>query len=93
MKKVTYVLTDGRRIEVEYDENAPCSICGLPIVSASMGGTDICSWCDCGRHRDGTPWTLKDYMKHVKKLRNIAFERRIKELKKSEEWEKRWIKR
>lgn len=45
---------------VEYDEEAPCRICGKPVVEASMGGTDVCPWCDCGKHRDGTPWTYND---------------------------------
>lgn len=25
-----------------------CISCGLPVPSPSMGGTNICSWCDCG---------------------------------------------
>jgi hypothetical protein len=45
---------------VEYDADAPCWMCVQPVVSASMGGTVICSWCDCGVHRDGTPWTIED---------------------------------
>ena len=36
---------------IEYDENAPCFICGEPVLSASMGGTAICPSCDCGRCR------------------------------------------
>jgi hypothetical protein len=53
--KVTYRLRDGSSLEVEYDPNAPCSICGLPVVAASMGGTAICPWCDMGTTRDGKP--------------------------------------
>lgn len=48
MKTAKYRETDGTELEVEYDENAPCAICGEPVVEASMGGTDICPWCDCG---------------------------------------------
>ena len=25
-----------------------CIICKRKNISASMGGTDICGWCDCG---------------------------------------------
>lgn len=39
---------------VEYDPDAPCRLCGLPVVAASMGGTSVCASCDCGRYRDGT---------------------------------------
>lgn len=42
MKIAKYPLTDGTVKEVEYDENAPCIICGEPVVEASMGGTVIC---------------------------------------------------
>lgn len=45
-------------IEVTYDENAACDICGLPVVDASMSGLTVCPWCDCGRFRDGTAWTM-----------------------------------
>lgn len=51
MKKVKYKLVGGGEKEVEYDEKAPCIVCGEPVVSASMGGIDICPWCDCGRCR------------------------------------------
>jgi hypothetical protein len=42
-------------VEVEYDENAPCRICDQPVMEASMGGIDVCPWCDTGYNRDGTP--------------------------------------
>ena len=48
MKKAKYKLINGRELEVEYDENAPCICCGEPIIEASMGGTVICRWCDMG---------------------------------------------
>ena len=51
MKTAKYKMTDGAIKEVEYDENAPCIICGEPVIEASMGGTAICSWCDVGRCR------------------------------------------
>lgn len=53
MKTVTYRLTNGMDKTIEYDETAPCWVCGLPVGSASMGGTVICPACDCGRKRDG----------------------------------------
>ena len=39
--------------EFEYDPNAPCICCGLRVGDPSMGGTAICSWCDCGVDRSG----------------------------------------
>jgi uncharacterized Zn finger protein (UPF0148 family) len=56
MRVAKYLRADRTTFEVEYDENAPCRICGLPVVAASMGGTDVCPWCDCGIYRDGTRW-------------------------------------
>ena len=56
MKTVTYRQHDGSDVTVEYDETAPCLTCDLPVVDASMGGTRICPWCDCGRYRDGCDW-------------------------------------
>lgn len=51
MKTATYRLRDGSDLRVEYDENAPCINCGEPVVEASMGGTALCPWCDCGKCR------------------------------------------
>lgn len=51
MKTATYNLIGGGTKIVEYDENAPCMVCGEPVVEASMGGTAICPWCDCGKCR------------------------------------------
>lgn len=47
-----YTLTRERdsdeEVQIEYDENALCVLCGLPVVEASMSGTTICPWCDSG---------------------------------------------
>lgn len=51
MKTATYRDMDGTPLIVEYDENAPCRLCAQPVLAASMGGTDICCWCDLGRCR------------------------------------------
>lgn len=51
MKTATYKRIDGSELIVEYDENAPCIICGESVIGASMGGTDICPWCDMGKCR------------------------------------------
>lgn len=56
MKTVTYRLIDGTDKTIEYDETAPCWYCGLPVGSASMGGTVVCPSCDCGMNRDGSKW-------------------------------------
>ena len=55
---------------VTYDENAPCRICGEPVVSASMGGTDVCPWCDCGRDRDGKQWGYRKLLEMGERARN-----------------------
>lgn len=60
LMKAVYTDLEGKKWEVEYDPAAPCHLCGLPVGSASMGGTSICPWCDCGRFRDGTRWTYRD---------------------------------
>ena len=51
MKSATYRTLDGNEIRVEYDETAPCVVCGEPVGEASMGGTAICPACDCGQCR------------------------------------------
>jgi len=51
MKTIEYNLLDGSKKKVEYDETAPCVICGEPVTGASMGGTSICPWCDMGKCR------------------------------------------
>lgn len=57
-----YPQRDGRMLCVEYDPEEPCRICGLPTGGASMGGTDVCAWCDCGYDRDGTRWDYEKTM-------------------------------
>lgn len=51
--KAHYRLLDGSEIDIEYDADAPCMACGLPVVEASMGGTALCPWCDTGYNRTG----------------------------------------
>ncbi len=48
MKTITYDLFGGGKKTIEYDETAPCIVCGEPVDEASMGGTAICPSCDCG---------------------------------------------
>jgi hypothetical protein len=52
---------------VEYDDTAPCRMCGQPIIEASMGGTDVCPWCDCGYNRDGSKWSAADFRRIMKR--------------------------
>lgn len=61
MKTATYNKIGGGTITLEYDENAPCRICGEPVNEASMGGTDVCPSCDCGKCRYcgvDLPWDI-----------------------------------
>jgi len=60
MKKATYTLLDGSKLIVDYDEAAPCRMCGLPVIEASVGGTDVCPWCDVGVYRDGIDISFMD---------------------------------
>jgi hypothetical protein len=64
MKIVKYKTADGE-IEVQYDENAPCIICSLPVIEASMGGTNVCSWCDTGHHRNGEAFTFEECLDYT----------------------------
>lgn len=60
MEKATYTGIDGKKFDVEYDPNALCIICGLPVVTASIGGTAVCPWCDMGKPRCPICWS-KDH--------------------------------
>jgi len=69
IKKAIYNLSDGSKKEIEYDTDWPCLSCGLPVVAASVGGTRICPWCDCGKHRNGKNWTLEETKEFGKKYK------------------------
>ena len=81
MKTVKYPLVGGGERVVKYDENAPCIMCGEPVVAASMGGTVICPWCDCGccRHCGVRISVLKE---------EIDGGRSLKELREHMTWHK-----
>jgi hypothetical protein len=49
-----YPKRGGGFVEIPYDKNAPCRACGQPVTEASMGGTDLCPWCDMGKPRPGS---------------------------------------
>jgi len=73
VKIADYTFCGGPK--VEYDQDAPCWYCGLPVVSASMGGTVVCPWCDCGRHRDGREWTYREtlaFFENFKRMRDAG---------------------
>lgn len=76
MKTATYTLTNGENIEVSYDPSAACTICNLPVQEASVGGTAVCPWCDCGIYRDGTKWLSSE----IHKIRKEAKIRDGKEI-------------
>lgn len=71
MKTAIYKTLDGKDLKVEYDEKAPCIICGLPVENASVGGTVFCPSCDCGAYRDGTKMSYRELMTK-EKLRKKA---------------------
>ena len=71
IQRQSYTRSDGSRFEVEYDTEAPCLRCGLPVFAASMSGTAICPWCDMGKcrydaaHRvDGPEDAREHYARH-----------------------------
>ena len=76
MATATYRLTDGSDWKVEYDRLAPCRICALPVIAASMGGTDVCPWCDTGHYRDGSAIELQDHAQ-PERMRMRAAERTL----------------
>jgi hypothetical protein len=58
-----------------YDENVPCHMCGLPVESASVGGTAICGACDCGSIRKGarkTKWSQGKHADYPGNFSNVA---------------------
>lgn len=61
MATADFLHHDGERFTVIYDRLTPCITCDLPVLSASVGGTAICPWCDMGIYRDGSrhPLILK----------------------------------
>ena len=63
LKKAVYRTLQGDDLVVEYDCNASCRMCGLPVVEASVGGTDVCPWCDMGCDRNGRKWTMMEMLK------------------------------
>ena len=73
MKTVEYTTFDNKRVVVEYDETAPCRICNLPVTEASMGGTDMCPWCDMGVYRNGEQWAARDIFE-FERIRKRALE-------------------
>lgn len=52
IEQATYNVIDeqGHRstITIDYDTEAPCAGCGLPLTAASVAGPTICPWCDLG---------------------------------------------
>ena len=74
MKTAIYNLLGGGKLSVEYDETTPCRLCKLPVIEASMGGTDVCPWCDVGIDRNGRWLTAREMIQdeqrepHARKL-------------------------
>lgn len=78
MKKATYTNLDGKKFTIEYDENAPCWLCGKPVIEASTAGTVICPWCDTGHNRDGTKMSLQQIKECAERYRRHTIESDIK---------------
>lgn len=69
IKTSIYRLTDGTSKEFTYEDQDPCMICGLPVIHASMSGTNICAWCDCGNNRDGTKVSMDEWNQRNKRVK------------------------
>jgi uncharacterized Zn finger protein (UPF0148 family) len=64
-------------VKVEYSEIAPCRVCGLPVENASMGGVDLCPWCDMGVYRNGEK---HEYYSCDPRINKIKIENRAKQI-------------
>lgn len=51
-----------------------CLMCGDLDIEASMGGPLICAWCDMGKNRDGSRWTIQQATE-----RQARMDRRVRE--------------
>jgi len=90
--------------EYEYDDEIPCIICGEPVVSASMGGTVICPWCDTGHCRYCGITTMvireeidggvskRELLAHMEKHRKEEPDFNSKLLRNSREMQEKWRK-
>jgi hypothetical protein len=47
---------NGRAIWLAFDPAFLCVYCEQPVGELGYGGPAVCGACDCGCHRDGTPW-------------------------------------
>jgi hypothetical protein len=45
-------------LEIEIEGAPPCLFCGETVDRPSTDGPLVCAWCDCGRNRDGSKWSL-----------------------------------
>ncbi len=43
---------------VGFNPETPCIFCEQPVERLSAGGPLVCPPCDCGRNKDGTPWSI-----------------------------------
>lgn len=73
MKTAEYRLSNGNRLFVTYDENAPCFGCGEPVCEASVGGPGLCPACDCGYNRDGTRKTTMQNFEYKREQYFLEF--------------------
>ncbi len=55
-----------REVCSKFNPMAECMLCRYPVGRLSMGGPDICSWCDCGQDPKVPPFDRHAY--YSKKL-------------------------
>lgn len=73
MKRTVTVHTSTGDELLEYDDEHPCRVCGEPIISPSMNGTEICPWCDIGRCRycNKSIMVLKEHIDGGRSMKEI----------------------
>lgn len=83
--------------KIEYDADAPCISCGLPVIEASMGGTVLCPWCDVGHDRKGNErqiWPIHyphpKFVEHYARKADITQEEWLKQYRDSGQRTRGW---
>ena len=60
---------NGVHIVLDFPE---CLMCGANDFMPSMDGPLICSWCDMGKNRDGSPWSAQEAQdRRSRKIRRV----------------------
>jgi DNA-directed RNA polymerase subunit RPC12/RpoP len=75
----TYIIQAKPKIRVTYQGIPPCLWCGEPVNYLSMDGPLVCPYCDSGKNKDGSKWTLREYQVHLNHFKESVAEIRDNE--------------